>query len=295
MNLQPAQRKHAKMKMAVQGVSGSGKTYSSLVLAYGLCQDWSKIAVIDTENHSSDLYAHLGKYNVLHLTPPYTPERFMEALSVCEQAGMEVIIPDSITHEWEYLLDYHANLPGNSFTAWAKVTPRHNAFVQALLQSPAHIICTIRTKSDYVLTDKNGKLVPEKVGLKTVQRDGLEYDFTLVFELDIKNNATTSKDRTGLFFGKPEQKITERTGLQIRQWCNSGTEESPFNDVTVDDVLNLMASINNVQDLYALYNQHPSLQALIKKQFEMHRISINQQSISSPTNLNDHGKYLNNN
>jgi hypothetical protein len=118
-----------------------------------------------------------------------------------------------------------------------------------------------------------------------------------VFELDIKNNATTSKDRTGLFFGKPEQKITERTGLQIRQWCNSGTEESPFNEVTVDDVLNLMASIKTVPELYVLYNKHPSLQATIKAQFELHRISINQQQepIPSPTNFNDHGQRTNNN
>ena len=190
MQLKTASRKRAKIKMALQGPSGSGKTFSSLQIAYGLCSDWSKIAVVDTENSSADLYAHLGEYNVIGLGDTYSPERYNQAIETCEKAGMDVVILDSVTHEWEYLLDYHASLPGNSFTNWSKVTPRHNAFVQKVLSSPCHIISTIRTKTDYVLTEKNGKQVPEKVGLKSVQRDGLDYEMTLVFDLDIKNNAS---------------------------------------------------------------------------------------------------------
>src|SRR6476620_3235792 len=100
MQLQHASRKHVKIKMALQGPSGSGKTYSSLLVAYGLTGDWSKVAVIDTENHSSELYAHLGGFKVLHLEPPFTPERYIEALQVCEMEGMCVAIIDSISHEW---------------------------------------------------------------------------------------------------------------------------------------------------------------------------------------------------
>jgi len=100
MNLRQAQRKQAKIKLALQGVSGCGKTYSSLLLASGMT-DWSKIAVIDTENHSADLYAHLGQYNVLQLSKPFTPERYCTAIQTCEEAGMEVIIIDSISHEWD--------------------------------------------------------------------------------------------------------------------------------------------------------------------------------------------------
>ena len=114
MQLQKASRKKVKIKMGLQGPSGSGKTYSSLLIANGLCNDWSKIAVIDSENHSSELYSNLGAYNVLQITPPFTPEKYIEAIQVCEKAEMEVIIIDSITHEWEYIIEFHASLGGNS-------------------------------------------------------------------------------------------------------------------------------------------------------------------------------------
>lgn len=263
MKLQIAQRQNAKMKMALMGPSGSGKTYSALLLAYGITKDWSKVVVIDTENHSADLYSHLGPYYLCDLSAPFTPERYIEALKLCEQSGAEVIIVDSISHEWEYLLDYHSNLPGNSFTAWAKVTPRHTAFVQAIMQSPAHIILTCRTKQDYVLTDKNGKQVPEKVGLKSIQRDGIEYECTLVFDLDIKNNATSTKDRTGLFQGKPDQKLSSATGELIAEWCSAG--------ITADLVSERINQVASIKELYDLYRQHPSLQESLKPKFEQRK------------------------
>ena len=140
MQIQKASRKKAKIKMGLQGPSGSGKTYSSLLIAYGLCNDWSKIAVIDSENHSSELYSHLGAYNVLQITPPYTPEKYIEAIQMCEKTDMEVIIIDSITHEWEYIIEFHASLGGNSFTNWHKIGLRHKEFINAMLKSKANII-----------------------------------------------------------------------------------------------------------------------------------------------------------
>jgi AAA domain len=101
MQLYKAERKKARIKMALQGPSGSGKTMSALLIAFGLCGEWNKIAVIDTENHSADLYAHLGGYNELSVSSPFTPEKYIEAITVCENAGIEVIIIDSISHEWE--------------------------------------------------------------------------------------------------------------------------------------------------------------------------------------------------
>jgi len=251
MQLQKAQRKRAKIKLGLQGPSGSGKTYSSLLIACGLSGDYSKVAVIDTENHSASLYAHLGEFHVVNMSSPFTPEKYISAIEMCEKAGMEVIIIDSITHEWENLLEYHSSLQGNSFTNWSKITPRHNAFVQRLLQSPCHIISTIRTKQDYVLNEKNGRMAPEKVGLKSVQREGLEYEFTLVFDLDMKNNANASKDRTGLFFGKPEQRLTTDTGKQILDWCLSGT------DVNADDISDRIGECKSINELLTLYKTFP--------------------------------------
>ena len=239
MQLRQSERRQAKIKIGLQGCAGSGKTYSSLLLAKGLTNgDFSKVAIIDTENGSADLYAHLGNYNVLSLSPPFTPENYIKAIEVCEKAGIEVIIIDSISHEWDELLDFHSKLAGNSFTNWAKITPRQRAFVDKILQTNAHIIATMRTKQDYVLNQKDGKFIPEKVGLKSVQRDGLDYEFTLVFDVDIKHFAVSSKDRTGLFMGKPEFTISENTGKEILERCNSGAKS-----VEVPNVQNIQNEV----------------------------------------------------
>jgi hypothetical protein len=265
MKLQTAARKRAKIKMGLQGPSGSGKTYSSLLIAYGLSGSWDKVAVVDTENHSADLYSHLGPYNVISLSAPYSPERYISAIETCEKAGMDTIILDSVTHEWENLLDTHASMTGNSFTNWGKITPRHNEFVQKILQSTCHIICTMRTKQDYILSEKNGRMVPEKVGLKSVQRDGLEYEFTLAFDLDIKNQASVSKDRTGLFFGKPAFTPTFETGQIISRWCNGVLKIQP------DELSARIGECKSISELLDLYHQYPEYQNSFKKEFEQQK------------------------
>src|SRR4051794_18268294 len=113
MVLENASRQKVKIRMALQGPSGSGKTMSALLLAYGLCRDYSRIAVIDTENRSSMLYAHLGNFKVVHVPDPFTPENYIKAMRICEAAGIEVIILDSISHEWECILGEHSNMLGN--------------------------------------------------------------------------------------------------------------------------------------------------------------------------------------
>lgn len=250
MELRKTNRSQAKIRLALQGPSGSGKTYSSLLIAHGLCKEWSKIAVIDTENRSADLYAHLGDYNVITLSAPFTPERYAEAIGTCENSEMEVIIIDSLSHEWEGdggILDTHSQMIGNSFTNWSKVTPRHNALVQRMLNSNAHIIATVRSKQEYVLAEKNGKQVPEKVGMKGIQRDGLEYDFTIVFELDITNRATCTKDRTQVFSKIIPYKLDEKIGERIRTWCKV---IKPRDDQYMRDMVNLCKSVDDLKTLY---------------------------------------------
>ncbi len=267
MQLRQSERKKAKIKMALQAPAGAGKTYSSLLLAHGLTNgDFSKIAIIDTENGSADLYAHLGQYNVLTLTPPFTPENYIKAIDVCEKAGMEVIIIDSISHCWDYLLDYHASLAGNSFTNWAKITPLQKAFTDKILQCDAHVIATLRTKQDYVLNQKDGKFIPEKVGLKAVQKDGLDYEFTIVFDIDIKHFAVSSKDRSGLFMGKPEFIINSATGRKILEWCNSGTN--------LQDVREKIKATKTVDDLKVLYNRYSNWKELLEYDFKLQKDTI---------------------
>lgn len=273
MQLQQASRKKAKIKLGIQSPSGGGKTMSALLIAYGLCNDWNKVAVIDTENGSADLYAHLGPFKTLSLEPPYTPERYIEGIDLCLQAGIEVVIIDSTSHEWDNLLEYHASLPGNSFTNWAKVTPRHDAFVNKILQSPAHFVCTVRSKTDYVMAEKNGKQVPEKVGLKGVQRDNLEYEFTLVFEMNMAHQAKASKDRTGLFIGKPEFIPCPQTGKAILDWCNQGTDNPKV--VTPDELKEKIKAATTAQELNVLYNAHPNLQKPLSNEFTKRKNQLN--------------------
>lgn len=289
MELRKTERKQAKIKMAIQGVAGSGKTYSSLLLAYGLSSTWEKIAVIDTENGSADLYAHLGAYNVLTLQAPFTPEKYIQAIEVCEKAGMEVIIIDSISHSWDCLLEYHAGLQGNSFTNWGKITPRQNTFIQRILQSSSHIICTMRTKQDYVLTEKNGKMVPEKVGLKAVMRDGIDYEFTIVFNIDIKHYATTSKDRTGLFVGKPEFVISADTGKGIYNWCNAG--------MNIEHIKNQLSQARTLAELQAIYHKYPEWREGLTPDYmqKKHLLEENQETINYPSNFIHYGNNAINN
>ena len=245
MNIRKAERKLSKIKMVIQGPSGSGKTYSALLLAKGLSGTLTKVCVIDTENGSSDLYAHLGDYNVIPITSPFTPEKYIEAIDLALESEMETIIIDSLSHAWEYLIDYHAGLSGNSFTNWAKVTPRNNALFTKILNVNSHIIATLRVKQDYVLTDKNGKMVPEKVGLKSIQKEGADYEFTVVFDLDIKHLASCNKDRTGLFTYCPQFTIEPLTGESIKQWCNGG-----------EDIEERIKSTKSLKELGELYKNN---------------------------------------
>ncbi|HEY4289462.1 MAG TPA: AAA family ATPase [Puia sp.] len=284
MELKIATRSQVKIKLGIQGPSGGGKTMGALLLAYGLSGNWGKIAVIDTENYSASLYAHLGGFSVLNISAPFSPEKYIEAIRFCESAGMEVIIIDSISHEWEGaggILDVHGNMAGNSFTNWAKITPRHNAFIQTILQSSCHIIGTIRSKQDYVLVERNGKQVPEKVGLKGVTREGMDYELTIVLDVDIRHHALASKDRTGLFMDKPEFTITPDTGKLILDWCNQGAPSLATEKL--QDFVQRINSCNSITELGRLYAQYPQYQKTQNELFTRRkRELLPNTTISSP-------------
>jgi len=227
-----AERKQAKLRLALCGPSGAGKTYSALLIAQGLAPG-GKVALIDSERGSGELYADMLAYDVAPLEPPYTPARYIELIRGAEQAGYDVLIIDSLSHAWSGdggVLDMHdkataASRSGNSFAAWREVTPAHNQLVDAILGVDLHVITTMRTKTAYDLVDDGrGKKKPVKIGLAPVQRDGMEYEFTLVMDLSVEGHvATASKDRTRLFDGSHFMPTLD-TGEALREWLESGKD-----------------------------------------------------------------------
>lgn len=220
-----AERKQVKIKLALTGPSGSGKTYSALLLASGLSQ---KIAVIDTENNSASLYSDLVTFDVMTLQPPYSISKYLAAINDAVLSGYDVLVIDSISHAWAGdggLLAKKESLDargGNSFSNWSSISKEHEAFRSALLSCNIHLIVTMRSKQDYVLEiNDKGKQQPRKVGLAPIQRDGIEYEFTTVFDIAMNHETTTSKDRTGLFDGLIF-KITSDTGIKILEWISQG-------------------------------------------------------------------------
>jgi hypothetical protein len=273
---QKATRKKSKLRLALTGPSGSGKTFGALTIAREL---GSRIACIDTENGSASLYSHLVDFDVLELSPPYSPERYIEAIRAAERAGYEVLIIDSATHEWSgnggvlELVDEvaKARFKGNSWSAWNEMTPRHRKFIDAMLQSKMHIIATGRSKTETAQIEENGRKKVAKLGMKTEQRDGFEYEFTIV--LDIVHDghyANASKDRTGMFVGDPRP-ITADTGKRLLAWLESGAEPS---ESWQEEIERLSAAILAAGDIPALKtafeaadarakaNQDPSARAI---------------------------------
>jgi hypothetical protein len=220
--IKKAKRSNIPLKLGIRGASGSGKTFSSILLAKGLMGDLETTCVLDTENESANLYEELGGYSVMPFPPPFKPQRYVKAIEYIEEQGFKCLIIDSTSHEWMGqggCLDIHSKIGGNSYTAWNKVTPMHDEFIQSILQSKMHIICNMRAKEDYVLSENSkGKMVPEKMGTKSLQRDGFEYELTCNFNIDATHNCTMSKDRTNLFNDGVPFKISEETGIKIREW-----------------------------------------------------------------------------
>ena len=220
-----AKKEKVWVKVLLASPSGGGKTYSALRLATGIAKKCgSRIAAIDTENGRIRYYANEFDFDDIQLDS-YEPENYIEAIQAAEDAGYKVLIIDSVTHEWNYCLETVEKIPGaNSYIKWGKVTPRHNAFLEAVLQSKLHIIATVRGKDSYVLEDKNGKQVPKKVGLGLNQRDGIEYEYTVTFNLDQENHvAQATKDNTHTFEGRYEV-LTEKDGEKLFNWANDGEE-----------------------------------------------------------------------
>jgi hypothetical protein len=217
-----ATKKKSKLRIILEGASGSGKTFSALKMA----KPFGKIVLIDTEKGSASLYSDLFDFDVLELSPPYSPEEYIKAIKECENAGYDVIIIDSLTHEWSGsggCLEL-ANKLGGYPKGWQKVTPMHDQFIEAILQSKCHIISTCRSKQAYAMDEVTKKVT--KQGLEPQQRDGLDYEMTTCFVLNQAHIAEANKDRTNMFDGKAYT-LDEKIGQMFIDWLNSGAEPIP--------------------------------------------------------------------
>lgn len=229
-----AQRKKAKLRMSFSGFSGSGKTASALLVAYGITKDWSKIAVIDSEGKSAELYVgatfgntKIGQYDVLEMEPPFSVDKLINAIKLADESGYEVVIIDSASPYWQGeggALEAHSEATkrgSNSFTAWGPITAKQNRLMDAIIGSKLHVLVTLRSKVEYVMETVNGKTQVKKIGTESIQRQGFIYDMTLQLDLSQDHTAEVVKDRTNLFDGQyfiP----TVTTGEKLKEWLEAG-------------------------------------------------------------------------
>lgn len=235
----PVTRKKSKVRLALIGASGSGKTLSALLMAYGITKDWSKVALIDTEHERGRFYAERSEYNIgqflyAPLEPPYSPERYIEYVnSAVEAVGSDgVVIVDSFSHAWDNeggVLDIKSGIEKRmksanaSFSAWDEAGRIQNKLINTILAVDCHTIVTMRTKTAYAMeTNANGKIMPVKLGLAPVQRENAEYEFDIVLQIDRNHIASVNKDTT--FLGEWSGIITPELGEQLGAWLNEGEE-----------------------------------------------------------------------
>ena len=235
MAFKKATKESATIKLAITGPSGSGKTYSALLLAKGL---GGTTALLDTEYGSASLYADQFDFDTWDDADPngFPPEYFIRVIKAAEEAGYNNLIIDSLSHEWSgrggclEIVDAlsRGKYRGNSDVAWGEVTPRHARLIEAIVSAKINIIATMRAKTEYILNkdEKTGKSTPQKVGLGSVQRDGVDYEFTIMFELDRDSHiASAGKDRTSMFYTPCI--ISEETGHRIKSWLTDPKPVEP--------------------------------------------------------------------
>lgn len=233
IQIKKAVRERIWLKIATMGPSGAGKTYGSIALAKGLAAT-GKVLVVDTENSSASYYADKWDFDVVDMHAPFTAQKYMEVLQEAVRLGYEVIVFDSLSHEWAAsggVLDKKADFDrakGEKWGNWQDAKKPHTLFREAWLQAPIHVVATMRSKMEYVLElSEKGKQVPRKVGLAPIQEGDSEYEFGIAFEIDRDSHlATASKDRTGLFDGRSFV-LGEATGQELLAWRESGAPMAP--------------------------------------------------------------------
>ena len=260
-----AERKQAKLRLCLTGPSGAGKSYSALQIAKGLSPNNGKIAMLDSENGSGELYSNLTDYDIAQLTPPFHPQNYIEMIKAAAKAGYDVLIIDSLSHCYNGvggLLDLHQQATmnrrdRNSFAAWSEITPIQNRLIDTILSAPLHIIATLRTKTAWeVVENDRGKKAPVKVGLSPIQREGLDYEFSVVFDLSSDGHiATASKDRTGLFDGE-QFTPSPSTGQKLLKWLKTGIDQTEASTKLLTGLQSQVSSADTLSKLKTVWQEH---------------------------------------
>jgi hypothetical protein len=241
MSFKKATRDNIWAKILLISPSGGGKSYSALTLAEGIAEaikndkgEDARVAMIGTESSRDRYYAKEFDYDLMQLKPPFTPESYVKGIDEAIEEGYKVLVIDSMTHEWSGqggALDIHSKIPGNSYTAWNKVTPRHNKFIDKIIESEIFVIATVRGKDEYVLEEVNGKQVPRKVALGYEQRKDTEYLFTCAFNIDQDTHlASAVKDNTHIFENKNDI-LTKKDGHKVYEWATGGDLDEKLEEV----------------------------------------------------------------
>lgn len=253
LTFKKATKTEAKLRLALIGTSGSGKTFTALTFATALAPT-GKIAVIDTERGSASKYADKFSFDALDLDT-FAPAKYVEAIAAAQAAGYEVLVIDSLSHAWSgkdgalEMVDKAAkrSQSGNSFTAWRDVTPEHNRMVDAIVGANMHVIVTLRAKTEYVMeANAHGKVTPRKIGLAPVQRDGMEYEFDVVGTMNDENTLVISKTRcsdlSGGVYEKPNGKVTDA----LKAWLTGAKPEPKATNVLTPPKPTLLTALDEI-------------------------------------------------
>lgn len=271
---QKAVKTKRKLRLLITGPSGSVKTMGALILAKQFAKRYdSRIAFIDTEHGKSTLYSGNFDYDILEMAEPFTPERYIESMQAAFKAGYKVIVVDSLSHEWigtGGLLETHANM-GGKFQDWKPLTPRHRKFLDALISIDAHLICTGRSKTEYAMeATGNGKTSITKMGTKLEQRDGMEFEFDIVFKGNMQHIVEIDTDHTGIFDNFAE-KLTEKTADKLIAWLDEGVEVDKKPTTTtaapvkkLEQVVTTTTGVSNTTEVITDAPKHPTEEETVK-------------------------------
>lgn len=227
-----ATKAQAKLRAAIFGPSGAGKTFTSLRIAAGM---GGSIAVIDSERGSASKYADRFAFDVAELHDK-SISSYVNTLK--EAAGhYDVVIIDSLSHAWSELLTEidrlaNAKYRGNTWSAWSEGTPKQRMLVDAILDFPGHVIATMRAKTEWQTeTGNGGKSRPVRVGMSPEQGKGIEYEFDVLFELSTDHIVNVIKDRSGKFQDRLIQFPGEEFGKELATWLSDGDTPKPESEL----------------------------------------------------------------